>query len=125
EHVWLAGQQPQQLEPPPFATGQVTGGCPLGVATQSQPVEELAGRSRSLRGLEGAMYLGHGLPGGERGVQVSVGLPQVAQAHGLAAGDPPGHPKPTAGPGLAATIRLARMWTQTAAATTVSVHIRA
>ena len=91
QHVRLVHQDAQQHQPPPFAAGQLARGRPLGVPTQPEPVEQLAGGRRALGGAERAAHLGDRLPRGERRIQSSVVLPQVTQPHRLAADDLAGH----------------------------------
>src|ERR1019366_3794137 len=88
QHVRLVHQDRQQLQPAPLPAGQLTSRRPLRVTTQTQPVQQLAGRPRAHIGREVSAHRRDRLPRGQRRIQPRPVLSQITKLHRLGPDDP-------------------------------------
>ena len=81
QHVGLVHQQPQQLQPPPLAAGQLADRRPLRVADEAEPLAQLGRGDRpALAEVDLAPHLLDGLQHPQRRVELGDVLREVGQA---------------------------------------------
>ena len=84
QDVGLGHQQPQQLQAPPLAAGQVADRRPLRVAAEAEPLQHLPGRELLLAHREAPLDLLDRLQHATRGIELAELLGQMREAYGLA-----------------------------------------